>query len=233
MAKPKTRLRRVRTTPAPNSTPAPPPDLGKALTRMTWPKGQVIHRIHLDLYRPAQFNPGAKGNARFSPIRDATGSSIPTLYGGVTFECAAMETVFHDVPFAVGLKTYDKAKLIGQVSSQVIPTRDLVLADLSSTALRKLGVERGQLIDTEKDRYPQTRVWAEAIYAQCPDVDGLCWVSRQDDRSRALVLFGDRVQSTELAPDGSSITIVRDPAFYTSLLELADRIGVQIVDGKI
>ena len=81
---------------------------------MTWPKGQVVHRIHLDLYHAVQFNPGAKGNAQFSPIKDATGSSVPTLYGGVTFECAAMETVFHDVPFAVGLKTYDKAKLIGQ-----------------------------------------------------------------------------------------------------------------------
>ncbi len=142
-----------------------------------------------------------------------------------------METVFHDVPFAVGLKTYDKAKLIGQISSQVLPTRDLVLADLSSTALRKLGVGRIPLIDTEKDRYPQTRVWAEAIHARCPDVDGLCWVSRQDDRARALVLFGDRVQSTDLAPNGSSITIASDPAVYTSLLELADRIGVKIIDG--
>jgi RES domain len=233
MAKPKTSLRRVPKTPASNSTPAPPPDLGKAVTRITWPKGQVIRRVHLDLYHAAQFNPGIGGNARFSPIKDATGSSIPTLYGGVTFECAAMETVFHDVPFAVGLKTYDKAKLIGQISSQVLPTRDLVLADLSSTALRKLGVGRSQLIDTEKDRYPQTRVWAEAIHARCPDVDGLCWVSRQDDRARALVLFGDRVQSTDLAPNGSSITIASDPAVYTSLLELADRIGVKIIGGTI
>lgn len=95
-----------------------------------------------------------------------------------------MEIVFHDVPFAVGFKTYDKAKLIGQIASRVIPRRDLSLADLSSTALRKLGVERSQLIDAEKDRYPQTRIWAEAIHAQCPDVDGLCWVSRQDDRAR-------------------------------------------------
>ena len=97
---------------------------------MIWPKGLVIHRIHLDLYHAVQFNPGAKGNARFSPIKDATGSSIPTLHGGVIFECAAMETVFHDVPFAVGLLRPTTAqKLIGQVSSQVIPTRDLVLAD--------------------------------------------------------------------------------------------------------
>lgn len=198
---------------------------------MTWPKGRVLHRVHLDLYDAAEFNPGVRGNARFSPIKDAAGASIPTLYGGVTFECAAMETVFHDVPSAVGLKTYDKAKLIGQVSSRAIPTRDLLLADLSSTALRKLGVERGQLIDTEKDRYPQTRVWAEAIHVQCPDVHGLCWVSRQDDRSRAVVLFGDRVRSADLAPDGSSVAILSDPAVYTSLLELADRIGVRIVDG--
>ena len=200
---------------------------------MTWPKGQVIHRIHLDIYHAAQFNPGARGNARFSPITNASGLSIPTLYGGVTFECAAMETIFHDVPFAVGLKTYDKAKMIGQVSSQVTPTRDLVLADLSSTALRKIGIRRNQLIDTEKDRYPYTRAWAEAIHAQCPEVEGLCWVSRQDDRARALILFGDRVQMADLAPSGSSITIVSDAAVYTALLELADRIGVKIIDGAI
>jgi RES domain len=233
MAKPKTGLRHVPVALTPNSTPAPPGDLGIAIARMTWPKGQVIHRIHLDIYHAAQFNPGARGNARFSPIANASGSSVPTLYGGVTFECAAMETIFHDVPFAVGLKTYDKAKMIGQVSSQVTPTRDLVLADLSSTALRKIGVRRNQLIDTEKDRYPYTRAWAEAIHAQCPRVEGLCWVSRQDDRARALILFGDRVQMADLAPSGSSITIVSDAAVYTALLELADRIGVKIIDGAI
>ena len=109
-------------------------------------------------------------------------SSIPTLYGGVTFECAAMETVFHDVPFAVGLKTYDKAKLIGQISSQVLPTRDLVLADLSSTALPKAW-RRTNPIDRHREGSisPRLCVWAEAIHARRPDVDGLCWVSRQDD----------------------------------------------------
>ncbi len=199
---------------------------------MTWPNGQIIHRVHLALYSAAQFNPGIKGNARFSPIKDISGASIPTLYGGTTFECAVMETLFHDVPFAAGLKTYDKAKMIGHVASQVAPTRDLVLTDLSSTALRKLGVKRDQLIDTEKDCYPQTRIWAEAIHAQCPDVDGLWWVSRQDDRARAAVLFGDRVVGADLAPQGLPVTIVTDLGAYTSLLILADRIGVEIVDGR-
>lgn len=59
-----------------------------------------------------------------------------------------MEPVFHDVPFAAGLKTYDKVKLAGQVYSRVLPRHDLVLADLSVTALRKLGIKRNQIIDT-------------------------------------------------------------------------------------
>ena len=92
-----------------------------------------------------------------------------------------METVFHDVPFAAGLKTFDKQKLIDQVYSQVTPRRDLNLVDLSTTALRKLGIRRNELIDTEKDKYPGTRKWAEAIHAACSDAEGLRWVSRQDD----------------------------------------------------
>ncbi|MER9444175.1 RES family NAD+ phosphorylase [Mesorhizobium sp. M0340] len=148
------------------TTPVPSNDLQNIITRTIWPVDQVIHRIHLNLYAGAQFNPGFKGNARFSPIKNANGASIPTLYGGTTFHCAAMETVVHDVPFAAGLKTYDKVKLAGQVYSQVSPRHDLVLADLSVTALRKLGIKRNQIIDTEKALYPATRLWAEAIHAQ-------------------------------------------------------------------
>jgi hypothetical protein len=47
-----------------------------------------------------------------------------------------METVFHDVPFAAGLKTFDKQKLVDQLYSQVTPKRNLSLADLRTTALR-------------------------------------------------------------------------------------------------
>jgi RES domain len=110
--------------------PASPDDLAKLVKTVTWPKGQVIHRIHLKNYRSSEFNPGLMGNARFSPIKASDGASIPTLYGGTTFECAAMETVFHDVAFAAGLKTFDKQKLTDQVYSQVTPKRDLNLADL-------------------------------------------------------------------------------------------------------
>ena len=106
------------------------------------------------------------------------------------------------------------------------------IADLSSVALRKLGVQHKQLIDTEKDQYPATRRWAEAIHAQHPDIQGLSWISRQDDSTRAVVLFGDRVSKGALQQVGSSRSLLKNEQTYAQLLNLADRIGVDIVPGK-
>lgn len=214
-------------TPQPVPPPLPPTNLDALVHRMTWPQADVVHRIHEAIYAPDAFNPG-KGNARFSPIMDANGNSIPTIYGGSTFDCAVMETVFHDVPFAPGLKSVAKRKLRGHLYSQLMASTDLLLADLRSTALRKLGVKRPELIDTEKDCYSYTRSWAEAVHAQCPDVQGLCWVSRQDDRALAVILFGDRIAPHLLTPQAPSADIVHDTAIHAEIVVLADRIGVKL-----
>lgn len=192
---------RRKATPATGTAPAAAPAVAAALptasagieppaelhvTSRTLKAGTRLHRVHSDSYAADQFNPGLKGNARFSPIKDASGAPVPTIYAATTFEAAAMESVFHDVPHAPGFKQYDKRKLQGQVHSKVQVTQDLVLADLSSKALRKLGIPRRDLIDTEKDEYPRTRRWAEAIHAQRPDVQGLAWTSRQDDSAQAV-----------------------------------------------
>ena len=198
------------------------------MTRKTWPASTTIHRIHPELYSADQFNPGPNGNARFSPISDASGTSISTIYGGTTFECAAMETVFHDVPHAPGLKSVAKRKLRGHQHSQLVPSSDLTLADLSSKALRKLGIPRADLIDSEKDIYPQTRLWAEAVHEQCPDVHGLEWVSKQDDKASAIILFGDRLPPSPLQSIAPSVDIVTDAPTYSALVDLADVIGVKI-----
>jgi RES domain len=56
-----------------------------------------------------EFNPSPARNARFSPLVNAAGPVIPTLYAGTTLDCALMETVFHDVPFVAGPKIWSKA----------------------------------------------------------------------------------------------------------------------------
>ena len=204
----------------------------RSTTPWTLSGKQALHRVHADRYRADEFNPGLKGNARFSPIRDAKGDPIPTIYAAATFDAAALESVFHDVSHAPGFKHYDKRKLEGQLHSEVKVRRDLKLADLGSVALRKLGVPRKQLIDTEKDRYPNTRQWAEAIHAQHPDIRGLSWISRQDDSARAVVLFGDRIPKGTLQQVGDSRSLLQDEQAYAELLDLADRIGADITPGK-
>lgn len=211
-------------------TPEPAGHLHASFTELA--AGTVLHRVHQSQYRADQFNPGVRGNARFSPIQDDQGQAIPTLYAGTTLPCALMETVFHDVPHTAGFKSFDKAKLAGQVHSTVQVQTDLQLVDLSSVALRKLGVTRKQLIDTEKDQYPETRKWASALHRQCPQAQGLSWVSRQDDSARAVVLFGDRIAPGALQAGPGSLSLTGDPGTYDALLDLADRIGVSIVPGK-
>ena len=202
------------------------------ITTAAWEAGVALHRVHLDLYAAEAFNPGVKGNARFSPVVNAAGKPIPTLYGGTSFNCAAMETVFHDVPFAPGLKTFAKHKLEGQVHSVLATTAALTLADLRNVPLRKLGVERKQLIDTEKDTYGQTRKWAAAIHAQNAHIQGLCWTSRQDDSAMAVMLFGDRIGAGVLTQQVASRGLLDDGPAYMDLLSLADMIGVRVVAGR-
>lgn len=208
---------------SPAATPAPPAALHATLTEL--PKGQVLHRVHQDQYRADQFNPSVRGNARFSPIQDDEGRVIPTLYGGTTMACALMETVFHDVPHTAGFKTFDKGKLAGQMHSSVEVAQSLRVVDLANVPLRKLGITRKQLIDTEKDQYPATRKWAEALYCQCPNAQGLSWVSRQDDSARAVVLFGDRIPVGALKPQGTSRSLVDDDSDVPPLNAIGLRIG--------
>jgi hypothetical protein len=214
-----------------SATPAPPDDLHVTLTTLI--AGEVLHRVHLEKYGADQFNPGVHGNARFSPIQDERGQPIPTLYAGTTMPCALMETVFHDVPHVPGFKSFDRGKLTGQQHSVVEVTQELRLADLRSLALRKLGISRRQLIDTEKEQYPATRKWAQALHRQCLEAQGLLWVSRQDDSARAFVFFGDRVPDGALRQRGDSRSLLEDADAYDEVLDLAERIGVSIVSGKL
>lgn len=209
-------------------TPVPPDTLH--VTMATLAAGDVLHRVHLDQYAADQFNPGVLGNARFSPIRDAQENPIPTLYAGTTMPVAMMETVFHDVPYTPGFKSFDKGKLTGQQHSTIEVTQDLHLVDLRSVPLRKLGVSRKQLIETEKNQYPATRAWAEAVHSQCPDAQGLLWISRQDDSALACVIFGDRVPAGAIRKHGNSRGLLDDG--YDDVLDLAAKLGVSIVPGQ-
>ena len=197
-----------------------------------WKPGRPIHRIHSSAYAETEHNSSAKGNARFSPIRDAAGEIIPILYGGSTMDCALMETVFQDVPYTPDLKIVDKSRLEAVAHSVVVSKADLLMIDLGNVALRKLGIDRAHLIDTTKAHYPETRRWAEALYLQFPDCQGLRWISSQDDSAEAILLFDNRIPAGTL-----SVVQAAEPlqvrGFATlPVLYLARKIGVKLT-GRI
>jgi hypothetical protein len=201
-------------------------------TVITWKPGKPIHRIHSSAYAETQSNPSARGNARFSPIRDAAGEIIPVLYGGSTMDCALMETVFRDVPYTSDLKNVDRVRLEGLVHSVVVAKAGLSLIDLGNVALRKLGIDRAHLIDTTKACYPDTRKWAEAFYRQFPDCQGLRWISRQDDSAEAVLLFGNRIPAGTLTVARAAESLLIRGYAALPVLHLARKIGAKLT-GRI
>jgi hypothetical protein len=147
-------------------------------------------------------------------------------------ECALMETVFRDVSYAPGPKSVDKACLEGVVHSVVLSRADLKLIDLSNVALRKLGIDRAHLIDTTKAHYPDTRKWAEALYHQFPQCQGLRWISRQDDNAEAILLFGSRIPAGTLTVAEPAAPLLLRGFAALPVLHLARRIGVKLT-GRI
>jgi len=204
------------------------PVIPSHVTPVKIPEGVQLYRVHAEKYGAVQFNPGSEGNARFSPIKNTGGEVIPTIYAGGTQDCALMETLFHDVAFAPGYKTHSLSKLDGLVISEVVVRKELQLADLRSKPLRKLGVTRVFLIESEASEYSRSREYAEALYEACPEIQGLLWVSRQDDSALAMVLFEDRIPVNALQQRGGSRSLRNDPATLEMVVNLAGMIGVDL-----
>ncbi len=107
--------------------------------------------------------------------------------------------------------------------------RDLTLAKLYGLGLHRLGASREELIASESGQYPRTALWARALHAHQSAVDGLIWVSRQNDACCCLVLFGDRVGEKDLQ-------VVRRPVALASaegfafVQRAAEAAGIAILD---
>jgi RES domain len=200
------------------------------VTLITWDRGREMRRVHDSAYLGNQFNPTSSGNARFSPIRDSSGVIIPTLYAGTTLGCALMETIFHDLPYKAGFKPVSKRKLIAKVHSIVLPKIGLLLVDLGTVALHKLGIDRAHLIETTKALYPRTRSWAEALYAEVLNAHGLSWTSRRHDHEQAVVLFGGRLNPSDLEISGPSIPLLEGTNAAVPVIDLATRLDATLVD---
>lgn len=187
--------------------------------------GTVLHRIHDGRFGPCEFNPGL-GHSRFAPF-EIVGAAIPTAYGATSLECAAFETIFHDIDPAAAFKSIRWSMLVPLRYSTIQLTRAVILAPLFSADLMKLGLERSQLIDTPRSTYKQTQAWSPAIHGSAARPEGIVWVSRRYDQERALILFGDRISGSDLEPI-SSVGVTTDAPTLKAISNLARRAGIVI-----
>lgn len=206
--------------------PQPPEDI-KVKTE-TLAAGTKMWRVHQSQFGEAAFNPGF-GNARFSPINNASGEKIPTLYAGESIDVALMESVFHDVPHSGELKTHSISKFDGQMLSELTLTDDLCMAKLHGPALRHLGIPEAALIHSDASEYPHTRAWAEKIHASEPEVQGLKWDSKQAG-GLAYMIFGDRVDENVFSISTPGTLLTESSKAMERIEYLVDEMGVQLVD---
>ncbi len=191
-----------------------------------WTADEPIVRCHDGRFGATEFNPGF-GAGRFHPFASVEGRRVPTIYGASDLHGALSETLFHGVPVRGSLRSIRRSGLRPLLISVIAARRPLKLAQLHGFGLGRLGLRRTDLIETEAVEYPATVRWAAAIHA-CPErFDGLVWISRQHDTSRAVVLFGDRIDRQDLELIDSPMPLYLGPG-YRRVLEAAEAAGIAV-----
>ncbi len=176
--------------------------------------GSTLVRIYQRRYGPLEFNPGGV-LARFRPTRNASGVVVPTAYGAHDHETAIAEAVLRGVS-ALGRgsprRRLFRLEVDGLDMARVRTTRPLRLVRLHGVGLTRLNLLREHVIDCPESEYDYTAAWAQALYGHRSRPHGLAWTSRQNDTSRAFMLWGGtRVRQEWLQLDGDPVALDREP----------------------
>ena len=188
------------------------------------------YRVHGAALDGTSFNPSSRSNARFSTLTRSDGTVVPVVYAADTVEGALMETVFHEAPTPSTGAHLRCSEIADKnfVLSEIRTTTSLQVVDLTSTGLRRVGLIRPQVVDTDATAYPTTQALARHLYSACPTACGIQWMSRQLDRSRVIMFFADRVlpgSITLVAPSRS----VLDSDVEERILDLVEALGMRFL----
>lgn len=186
-------------------------------TTVVWPAGRPLIRCYTASYGPLSFNP-TDGSARFRPTFETNSKTgdrtlTPTAYVGEDAEIALAETVLRE---AVPGGFLPASRLKGLAIAGLVSTEHLPLLQLNGYGLKRLGLERADVIDTGSHAYPETARIAQALQDAHPDAAGIIWTSHQADHGDAAILWETRL-------DAGALTVVDGP------LDLDGSIGTALV----
>lgn len=210
--------------------PIPPPEHAFRTVKCPAAKWFRVHRHDpaSGNYGATEFNSSGLGNARFSPLLDpATGRVIPTLYAAQTTRGAIAEIVLHEAPNPSSgyLHDWEKDKA-SDLRLSAVALEELVLANLTTTGLQAAGLHLADLFASDAPDYARTRCWALWIWQHLPAAQGLQWMSRRDNASLVLMLFGDRLDPSGLRASGDSSAIAQSENI---VFELLDEMGAGVM----
>ncbi len=176
--------------------------------------GSTLVRVYERQFGPLEFNPG-NSLARFRPIRNAAGAVVPTAYVAQDQETAIAEAILRGISAldaGVPRRRLFNLEVMGLDMARLRTTRPLRLVRLHGLGLTHLNLLREHVIDCPESEYAYTAAWAQALYGIPSRPHGLAWTSRQNDTSRAFVLWsGARVRPAWLQQDGDPVALHRDP----------------------
>jgi hypothetical protein len=187
----------------------------------TLPEGHLLYRVLSATRTATDFNPGFGSRTRFGFFGKPV---VPIMYAADTEEAAIAETLLHDIPVEGGLLPYDQYATKVLVRLKV--TQRLHVGVLHGTALRRLKVTGVELTSSPASSYASTVRWAEAAHKA--GLDGLVWMSRQCNDTKAYVFFGDRCAEA-FAQDPSHARIFASPADQIWLIDRCAPLHVDVL----
>ncbi len=197
-----------------------PPDPFDPATA-TLPAGHLLYRVLSATRTATDFNPGIGARTRFGFFGDPV---VPIMYAADTEDAAIAETLLHDIPAEGGLLPYDQ--YADKVLVRLKVTRSVRLGVLHGTGLRRLKVTAAELTASPASSYATTVRWAEAAHGA--GLDGLVWMSRQCNDSKAYVFFGDRCAAA-FDQDPTHARIFASPADQLWLIDRCAPLHVDVL----
>lgn len=209
--------------------PDPRSDLSHCANEARVDAGTRLWRCYRALFAPLAFNSSGSGGGRFHFFEDSSGTLVPVLYAAESQDAAIAETIFHDIPLR-GRRLVAGHKLVGRrlAEVEVSGSKPLRLVELHDPGLLRLGLRPDNLTQTSAYHYPRTRIWAQACHEQLAWAQGLIWMSARFNAARALVLFGDRVPSSQLALGASPPEELDHGAGLVRVRELGKNVGIVV-----
>jgi RES domain len=176
--------------------------------------GSALIRVYQRRFGPLDFN-GGDAVARFRPIRNTSGAVVPTAYGAHDQETAIAEAVLRGVSSlsrGSPRRRLFRLEVEGLDMARLHTTRPLRLVRLHGLGLTRLNLLREHVIDCPESAYDYTAAWAQALYGHRSRAHGLIWTSRQNDTSRAFILWGGtRVRPGWLRLESEALPLDREP----------------------